>query len=102
MPSSKHFHWLSMMELRVVKDVHGSKHDSYPFLLDSNKQDKASIRNLLIYCPFLQKKGKQTTAWANITEMTFETTMPNGKKSSPKTLALMLPSSQPRSVSPTT
>jgi hypothetical protein len=51
------------MELRVVKDApHGSKRDSYPFLLDSNEQDKALIRNLLVYRPFLQKKGKQTTA----------------------------------------
>jgi hypothetical protein len=54
-PSSKRFCWPSM-ELHVVKDVHGSKHDSYPFLLDSNEQDKALIRNLLVYHPFLQKK----------------------------------------------
>jgi hypothetical protein len=72
------------MELRVVKDVHGSKHDSYPFLLDSNEQDKALIRNLLVYRPFLQKKGEQTSAWTNVVEMTFETEMPNGKKVFPK------------------
>jgi hypothetical protein len=72
------------MELRVVKDVHGSKHDSYPFLLDSNKWDKALIHNLLVYHLFLQKKGEQTTAWMNIVEMTFETKMPNGKKFSQK------------------
>jgi hypothetical protein len=46
------------MELHVVKDVHGSKHDSYPFLLDSNRWNKALIRNLLVYCLFLQKKGE--------------------------------------------
>jgi hypothetical protein len=79
MPSSKRFRWPSM-ELRVVKDAHGSKCDSYPFLLDSNEQDKALIRNLLVYRPFLQKKGEQTAAWTNVVEMTFETEMPNGKK----------------------
>jgi hypothetical protein len=79
MPSSKRFRWPSM-ELHVVKDAHGSKHDSYPFLLDSNKQDKALIRNLLVYRPFLQKKGEQTAAWTNVVEMTFETEMQNGKK----------------------
>jgi hypothetical protein len=63
-----------------VKDAHGSKRDSYPFLLDSNEQDKALIRNLLVYRPFLQKKGEQTTAWTNVVEMTFETTLPTGKK----------------------
>jgi hypothetical protein len=88
------------MELHVVKDVHGSKHDSYPFLLDSNKQDKALIWNLLVYHPFLHKKGKQTTTWVNIIKMmTFEMKMPNGKKFSQKQLALILPSSQPRSIS---
>jgi hypothetical protein len=90
------------MELHVVKDVHGSKHDSYPFLLDSNEQDKALIHNLMVSGPFLQKKGKQTTAWTNNIEMTFETMMPNLTKSSPKKLAPMLPSSQPRNVSLTT
>jgi hypothetical protein len=74
------------MELHVVKDAHGSKHDSYPFLLDSNKQDKALIRNLLVYYPFLQKKGEQTAAWMNVVEMTFETKTPNGKKIFPKTI----------------
>jgi hypothetical protein len=69
MPSSKRFRWPSM-ELRVVKDAHGSKRDSYPFLLDSNEQDKALIRNLLVYRPFLQKKGEQTAAWMNVVEMT--------------------------------
>jgi hypothetical protein len=68
------------MELHVVKDVHGSKHDSYPFLLDSNEQDKALIRNLLVYRPFLQMKGEQTSARTNVIEMTFETEMPNRKK----------------------
>jgi hypothetical protein len=101
-PSSKRFRWPSM-ELRVVKDAHGSKRDSYPFLLDSNEQEKALIRNLLlVYRPFLQKKGEQTAAWTNVVEMTFETKMPNGKKSSPKQLALIQPSSLPRSALPTT
>jgi hypothetical protein len=58
--SAPHFHWPSM-ELCVVKDVHGSKHDAYPFLNDSNEFDKALMRNLLVYRPFLQKKGEQTT-----------------------------------------
>jgi hypothetical protein len=84
--SSKRFRWPSM-ELRVVKDAHGSKRDSYPFLLDSNEQDKALIRNLLVYRPFLQKKGEQTTAWTNVVEMTFETTLPTGKKVFPKKIS---------------
>jgi hypothetical protein len=73
--------------LHVVKDAHGSKHDSYPFLLDSNEQDKVLIRNLLVYHPFLQKKGKQTTTWANVVEMTFKTTLPTGKKVFPKKIS---------------
>jgi hypothetical protein len=89
------------MELRVVKDAHGSKRDSYPFLLDSNEQDKALIRNLLVYCPFLQKKGEQMTAWTNVVEMTFETTLPTGKKVFPKKSVPTLPSSLARSVLPT-
>jgi hypothetical protein len=84
--SSKRFRW-PLMELRVVTDAHGSKRDSYPFLLNSNEQDKALIRNLLVYCPFLQKKGKQTTAWTNAIKMTFETTMPNGEKVFPKKIS---------------
>jgi hypothetical protein len=84
--SSKRFRWPSM-ELRVVKDAHGSKRDSYPFLLYSNEQDKALIRNLLVYRPFLQKKGKQMTAWTNVVEMTFETTLPTGKKVFPKKIS---------------
>jgi hypothetical protein len=68
------------MELRVVKDAHGSTHDSYPFLLDSNEKDKALIRNLLVYRPFLQKKGEQTTAWTNVVEMMFDTKTADGKK----------------------
>jgi hypothetical protein len=71
-PTSKLSRWL-WMELHVIKDVHGSTHDSYPFLLDSIKMDKALIRNLLVYHPFLQKEGKQTTAWTNVVNMTFET-----------------------------
>jgi hypothetical protein len=60
--SGGRFHW-PLMELRVVKDAHGSKHDSYPFLSDSNEQDKALARNLLVYRPFLQKKGEQTISF---------------------------------------
>jgi hypothetical protein len=91
------------MELRVVKDAHGSKRDSYPFLLDSNEQDKALIRNLIVYRPFLQKKGEQTTAWTNVVEMTFETKTPNGKKVFPKKKTVpTLPSSRSRSISRTT
>jgi hypothetical protein len=59
------FRWPSM-ELKVVKDSHGSNHDSYPFLDSSNEYDKALIRNLLVYRPFLQKKGEQTTSWMNV------------------------------------
>jgi hypothetical protein len=57
--------WPSM-ELKVVKDPHGSNHDTYPFLDSSNEYDKALIRNLLVYRLFLQKKGKQTTSWMNV------------------------------------
>jgi hypothetical protein len=67
------------MELRVVKDAHGSKHDAYPFLNDSNEFDKALTRNLLVYRPFLQKKGEQTTAWTNVVEMCLESTSDDGK-----------------------
>jgi hypothetical protein len=68
------------MGLRVVKDAHGSTHDSYPFLLDSNEKDKALIRNLVVYRPFLQKKGEQTPAWKNVVEMMLETKTADGKK----------------------
>jgi hypothetical protein len=59
------FHWPSM-ESKVVKDSHGSNHDTYPFLNSSNEYDKVLIRNLLVYHPFLQKEGKQTTTWMNV------------------------------------
>jgi hypothetical protein len=36
---------------------------------------------------FLQKKGKQTTAWTNVVEMTFEMTLPTGKKVFPKKIS---------------
>jgi hypothetical protein len=60
------------MKLRLVKDAHGSKYDSYPFLKDSNEYVKALTPNLLVYCPILQKKGEQTTAWTNVIEMCLE------------------------------
>jgi hypothetical protein len=50
---------LPSMELHVVKDAHGSKHDAYPFLNDSNKFDKVLTRNVLVYCPFLQKRANK-------------------------------------------
>jgi argonaute-like protein implicated in RNA metabolism and viral defense len=90
------------MELHVVKDAHGSTHDSYPFLLDSNEKDKALIRNLLVYRPFLQKKGEQTTAWTNIVEMMFDTKTADRKKVFEKKCRMALPSGQQRNVSSST
>jgi hypothetical protein len=72
-----HFHWPSM-ELKVMKDSHGSNHDYYPFLDSSNEYDKALIHNLLVYRPFLQKKGKQTTSWMNVVSHCNDST-PDGK-----------------------
>jgi hypothetical protein len=66
------------MELRVTTDIHGSKRDSYPFLKDTNEHDKALARNLLVYRPFLQKKGEQTAAWNNVVEMCLESTTVDG------------------------
>jgi hypothetical protein len=66
------------MELRVTTDIHGSKRDSYPFLNDTNEHDKALARNLLVYRPFLQKKGEQTAAWNNVVEMCLEATTVDG------------------------
>jgi hypothetical protein len=71
------FRWPSM-ELRVTNDIHGSKRDTYPFLNDSNEHDKALTRNLLVYRPFLQKKGEQTAAWNNVVEMCLEATTVEG------------------------
>jgi hypothetical protein len=76
------------MELRAVKDAHGSKHDAYPFLNDSNEFDKALTRNLLVYRPFLQKKGEQTTAWTNVVEMCLESTDDDGKPVFGKSLTI--------------
>jgi hypothetical protein len=61
-------HWPSMAG-HVVNDSHGSQYKSYPFLKDSNEQDKALVHNLLVYQPFLQKRGEQTPAWNNVVEM---------------------------------
>jgi hypothetical protein len=45
------------------------------------------FRNLLVYYPFLQKKGEGTMSWTNVIEMTLDTKKADGTKVFPKKMS---------------